>query len=257
MKMSRNFADLKSTDISHRLSSSSILLVPVGAIEQHGPHLPLSVDLVIAETTVSRIIAERGEELDLWALPPIAVSKSNEHVGFAGSLSLRAETLLAVLDDLGNGIKETPIRKVVFVNGHGGNSSLLNVACRDLRAAHGLMTFLMHPFIPPDQGGHSPSNEMGMGIHGGYEETSVMLHLCPELVDMKSASRNIPEELSKNQYVRFGGTTSFGWLASDFGKDGHIGDPTGATSAAGQELFAAALEFVGKQLEEVSKFSFL
>lgn len=183
MKMSRNFADLKSTDISHRLSSSSILLVPVGAIEQHGPHLPLSVDLVIAETTVSRIIADRGEELDLWALPPIAVSKSNEHVGFAGSLSLRAETLLAVLDDLGNGIKETPIRKVVFVNGHGGNSSLLNVACRDLRAAHGLMTFLMHPFIPPDQGGHSPSNEMGMGIHGGYEETSVMLHLCPELVD--------------------------------------------------------------------------
>ncbi|MGZ0214675.1 MAG: creatininase family protein [Acidimicrobiales bacterium] len=243
MKMSRNFADLKSTDISYRLSSSSILLVPVGAIEQHGPHLPLSVDLVIAETTVSRIIAERGEELDLWALPPIAVSKSNEHVGFAGSLSLRAETLLAVLDDLGNGIKETPIRKVVFVNGHG--------------AAHGLMTFLMHPFIPPDQGGHSPSNEMGMGIHGGYEETSVMLHLCPELVDMKSASRNIPEELSKNQYVRFGGTTSFGWLASDFGKDGHIGDPTGATSAAGQELFAAAIEFVGKQLEEVSKFSFL
>ncbi|MDG2120979.1 MAG: creatininase family protein [Actinomycetota bacterium] len=256
MKMSRNFADLKSTDIGHRLSSSSILLVPVGAIEQHGPHLPLSVDLVIAETTVARIIAERGEELDLWALPPIAISKSNEHVGFAGSLSLRAGTLLALLDDLGSGIKETPIRKVVFVNGHGGNSSLLNVACRDLRVAHGLMTFLMHPFIPPDQGGHSPPNEMGMGIHGGYEETSVMLYLCPDLVDMNSALRNIPEELNKNRYVRFGGATSFGWLASDFGKHGHIGDPTGATSAAGQELFAAALEFVGDQLEEVSKFSF-
>ena len=196
-----------------RLTTTSIILQPVGAIEQHGPHLPLSVDLVVAAACAEAVAEARGDELDIWLLPPLAVTKSNEHTGFPGSLSLKAMTMLAVLDDIAAGIAATPARKLVFLNGHGGNSALLNVACREIRVDHGLDTFLMHPFVPPDQGGASPESELGMGIHAGHEETSVMLHLAPDLVDMSLATRNVPEALAANRHVKFGGTTSFGWLA--------------------------------------------
>ena len=125
----------------------------------------------------------------------------------------------------------------MFLNGHGGNSSLLNVACRELRLKYGLMTFLAHPFVPPDQGGKSetdPADERGMGVHGGIDETSMMLHLRPELVDMDAGFRNVPEDLAENRYVRFGGQVSFGWLSNDFGPSGHIGDPTGGDGRARQ-----------------------
>jgi creatinine amidohydrolase len=254
--VTRYFADLRAPEVATHLSSSSIILQPVGAIEQHGPHLPLSVDLVIAEACAQAVVAARGEELNVWLLPPLAITKSNEHTGFPGSLSLKATTMLSVLDDIAAGIAATPARKLVFLNGHGGNSALLNVACREIRVDHGLETFLMHPFVPPDQGGSSPESELGMGIHAGHEETSVMLHLAGDLVDMSVATRNVPERLAQNQHVRFGGTTSFGWLASDFGADGHIGDPTGANPEEGKRLFELSVDVVGRQLEEVSRFSF-
>ena len=252
----RRLADLRAPEISERITSGSVIVQPVGAIEQHGPHLPLSVDLVIAEAAADAVVEARGQELDLWLLPPIAVSKSNEHAGFPGSLSLSATTMLAVLDDIGRAIAETPAQRLVFLNGHGGNSALLNVACRELRHDHGLMTFLMHPFVPPDHGGISPETELGMGIHAGHDETSVMLHLRPDLVDMSRATRNVPDAFADRSYVRFGGLTSFGWLARDFGPDGHIGDPTGATAEPGDALFGRAVELLGEQLAEVATFEF-
>ena len=130
---------------------------------------------------------------------------------------LSATTLLAVLDDLGRCVATTPAQRLVFLNGHGGNSALVNVANRELRLHHGLMTFLAHPGLPADQGGSSPADELGMGIHGGTDETSMMLHLAPELVDMTTAERQVPEHLADNRYVRFGGPVSFGWLSNDFG----------------------------------------
>lgn len=252
----RHLAELRAPEVAEQLGPRSVVVQPIGAVEQHGPHLPLSVDLVIAQAAAEAVVERRGDELDLWLLPPLAVSKSNEHAGFMGSLSLSATTLLAVLDDIGRGVAATPARRLVFLNGHGGNSALLNVACRELRHDHDLLTFLMHPFVPPDQGGASPDSELGMGIHAGHDETSVMLHLRPELVDMSVATPNVPEHLAANDFVRFGGMTSFGWLARDFGPDGHIGDPTGATAAAGEVLFERAVELLGHQLGEVAAFEF-
>jgi creatinine amidohydrolase len=163
-----------------------------------------------------------------------------------------------VLDDIGRSLATLPARRLVFLNGHGGNSSLLNVACRELRLRYGLMTFLAHPFVPPDQGGKAdtdPADERGMGVHGGIDETSLILHLRPELVDMDAAFRNVPEPLADNRYVKFGGQVSFGWLSHDFGPSGHIGDPTGATAERGKALFEAAVAAVGAALVEVRAFS--
>ena len=252
----RRFGELRFPQLAELIGPRSILIQPVGAVEQHGPHLPLITDLLIAEATAEAVLAERGDELDLWLLPTLGYSKSNEHAWAAGSIWLGPGTMLAVLDDLGRSLAPLAARKLVFLNGHGGNSSLLNVACRELRLHHGLETFLMHPSVPPDQGGASTEDELGMGIHAGLHETSMVLHLRPDLVDLSVGYRNVPEELDANRHVRFGGGVSFGWLSNDFGPDGFIGDPTAATAELGEQLFRAAVTVVGEQLAEVSRFSF-
>ena len=253
---SRELANLRWTQISQKLNARSVIIQPMGAIEQHGPHLPLNTDQVIADAVARAVVQQFGDELDLWLLPTMAYTKSNEHAGFPGSIWMSAETMLRVLDDLGRSIALLPTDRLVFLNAHGGNSGLLSVANRDLRLAHGLKTFLAHPGVPPDQGGTSPAAELGMGVHGGTEETSIMLHLRPELVDLGAAVRNVPEALASNTYVRFGGKVSFGWLASDFGPDGHIGDPTGASAQLGKELFDGSVQALGAALREVRDFDF-
>ena len=95
-----------------------------------------------------------------------------------------------------------------------------------------------------------------MGIHAGLDETAVMLHLAPETVDMSKAARNVPEWLAENEHVKFGGTVQFGWLSNDFGPDGHIGDPTGATAEYGAALFANAVDVLCDQLREICSFGF-
>lgn len=234
-----------------------MLVQPVGAVEQHGPHLPLFTDSLVAEAVVDAAVDERGDELDLWVLPPLSYSKSNEHAWCPGTVWLSPTTLLAVLDDLGRSLGTTPAHRLAFVNGHGGNTALLNVACRELRLAHGLATFLLHPGVPPDHGGAAREGaeaELGMGIHAGLDETSLVLHLRPDLVDMSRAEANVPGHLADNAHVRFGGTVPFGWTSDDFGPTGVVGDPTGATAERGQELFEAMAVTLGEALAEVARF---
>ncbi len=252
----RRLSDLRASDLCEHISDESILVLPVGAVEQHGPHLPFNTDLLIASECANAVVERVGDELDLWLLEPLAYTKSNEHAGTPGTVWLGPQTLLAVLNDIGRSIRATPARKLAFLNGHGGNSSLLNVACRELRLHHDLETFLLHPSVPPDQGGPSAEEELGMGIHGGIDETSLMLHLRPELVRMDLASRNVPEHLAGNHQVRFGGSVSFGWLASDFGPDGHIGDPTLATAERGAQAYAATIDRLVEAFTEVKHFRY-
>ena len=253
---SRHLAELRAPDIDRLLSDRSVIVQPLGAIEQHGPHLPFNTDLLIAQRVAEAAVGRVGDELDVWALPPLAYTKSNEHAWSAGTISLSATTLLAVLDDIGRCVARTPACKLVFMNGHGGNSALVGVANRELRLQHGLMTFLAHPGLPPDQGGESPASELGMGIHAGADETSIMLHLAPDLVDMSTAVRNVPEQLAANEHVRFGGPVGFGWLSNDFGTDGHIGDPTTATADRGDVLFNGAVDAFCSALAEIAAFEF-
>lgn len=250
----RRYADLRADEVMERITERSIFVVPVGAIEQHGPHLPIGTDLLIAEACAEAVVGERGDALDLWLLPPLAYTKSNEHAWNAGTIWLGPQTMLAVLDDIGRSLATTRARKVAFVNGHGGNTALLNVACRELRLHHRLLTFLLHPAVPPDHGGLSAPEEGGMGIHGGKDETAVILHLRPDLVDMSQARANLPRALATNDKVRFGGVVSFGWLSDDFGPSGVIGDPTGATAELGADLFATAVRVLGEAMGEIAAF---
>ena len=253
---SRLLADLRAPEISNSLTSDSIIVLPLGAIEQHGPHLPLNTDFVVADAAARAAVERVGAETNAWLLPTLAYTKSNEHLWSAGTMSLSASTLMAVLDDLGRSVASTPARRLLFINGHGGNSALTAMMNREIRLKYGLQTFLAHPHMPADQGGTSSENELGMGIHGGMDETSVMLHLRPDLVDMSLAVRRVPEKIARNQHVKFGGRVAFGWLSNDFFPDGHIGDPTGATAEIGEKMFESCVQALCETLHEISAFDF-
>jgi creatinine amidohydrolase len=251
--VTRLWTELRAPEFA-ALSPETIAILPVGSAEQHGPHLPLNTDFVVADSLARDVVSSSGDDLDLVLLPSLAVSKSNEHAWSPGTLWLSAPTLLTVLDEIARCVATTPARKLVFLNGHGGNSALLQVASRDIRLAHGLATFVMHPSVPPDQGGRSPANELGMGIHAGIEETSVMLHLRPDLVRLDLGQRSVPEHLAGFERVRFGGPVSFGWLSSDFGTDGTLGDPTGATAEYGKQKYEAMITTAAQSLAEIARF---
>jgi creatinine amidohydrolase len=146
---------LRAPELDRLITDRSILVQPLGAVEQHGPHLPFNTDLLIADRVATAAVERVGADLDAWLLPTLAYTKSNEHAWSSGTIWLSADTLLRVLDDIGRCVAMTPARRLVFMNGHGGNSALVAVANRELRLKHGLMTFLAHPGVPPDQGGVS------------------------------------------------------------------------------------------------------
>jgi creatinine amidohydrolase len=256
MASSRLLGDLSALQLSAELSKESIVVLPLGAIEQHGPHLPLNTDFVVADAVSKAAVEKFGAETNSWLLPTLPFTKSNEHAWAAGTMWLSATTMMAVIDDIGRCVASTPAKKIMFINGHGGNSALMAMMNRELRLKYGLQTFLAHPHMPADQGGSSAESELGMGVHGGVDETSVMLHLRPDLVDMSLAVRRVPEGLAKNEQVKFGGRVAFGWLSNDFFPEGHIGDPTGASADLGARMFSGAVESLGTAMKEISRFDF-
>lgn len=254
----RNLADLRFPEVARLITNRSVIIQPIGAIEQHGPHLPLATDWIIAAHTAAATVEALNEDLDVWLLPPIAYSKSEEHHWAPGTISLTEESFRGVVRDVSRSVAKTAARRIVFHNGHGGNSAMLGSLLRDVRLDTGLMTFLTHPSLPADQGGTADdgTSELGMGIHAGFAETSMMLYLRPDLVSMADVVRNVPEWLATNEHVRFGGSARFGWLSNDFGPSGVIGDPTGANAPAGRAMFEASVAEFAATLEEISRFSF-
>lgn len=256
--MTRRLADLPGSRIAGALSERSLLVLPVGSIEHHGPHLPLRTDALIAESVAAAAVERAARQgLDAWLLPTLSVSKSDEHAWAPGTLWLTAETLLATLVDLGRSVAATPARKLVLLNGHGGNVALLQVANRELRRRFGLQPFTMPAGIQQaGRGTEGEPDELGFGIHAGFAETSIVLHLAPELVDESAFTRNVPEHLAAFSLLGFNGRpVTFGWLSDDFGPTGVIGDPTGANPAAGERLVAGAVEFAVAALGEIDRYS--
>lgn len=232
-----------------------VAVQPIGAIEHHGPHLPLATDAIIAEAVVAAAVESRTD-LPLTALPLLSYALSSEHLWAPGTISLGPQTLLSVLDDVAASLARAGIRRLVFLNGHGGNSALLRVACREIRVRHGLLTFLAHPSVPVDQGGRAAAAERGFSVHASAGETSIVAYLRPDLVDMNQAAASLPDWLSGYERIGFGKEVTFGWTSQDIAPSGVIGDPTLATPEAGKELFERGVERFGEALEEVARFDF-
>jgi creatinine amidohydrolase len=250
----RHFAHLSGPAVG-RAAPGLVAIQPIGSVEHHGAHLPLITDTLVAQA-VSEAVVEAAPDLPLVLLPPLSYALSSEHLWAPGTISLGPDTLLRVLDDIGASLARAGISKLVFLNGHGGNSALLRVACRELRVRHGLLTFLAHPSLPVDQGGEAREDEKGYAIHGHTSETSIVMHLRPDLVDLSLAERSIPDWLDEYRQVGFGGDVVFGWTSEDIMAGGVIGDPTAASAEAGKILFEAAVDRLATAFAEITRFDF-
>ena len=252
MSTVREVASRSTRQLADALTDDSLLLLPVGAIEQHGDHLPVDTDTRLVTHLVRRVVEEAGDELDLWLLPPLSVGRSVEHHGTTGTLSLTTTTLLAVLDDLGASIATWPANKLLLVNGHGGNTPVLETAIRDLRLHHDLLTFLLRPMARlavPD------GLADGLDLHAGAVETSLMLAVAPETVQLDLARADGPPNTDAG-HARLGGTVGVGWLMDDVSGSGVVGDPTRADADAGAAMLDAAVALLCEQLTEISAFTF-
>jgi creatinine amidohydrolase len=253
--MSRLLTELSGPAAARALGPGSVVVLPTGAIEHHGPHLPLSTDLVMAEVVAERAVAAAAADgADVWLLPALAYTKSDEHHWAPGTMWLRADTLLDTVVDLGRSVAASGAGKLVFLNAHGGNVALLQVAIREIRRQTGLQTFFASFPVPAGDGASGP-DERGLGIHAGHGETSIMLHLRPELVQRELGVRSVPAQFEGFERIGFHSSPAIlGWISDDFGTDGTIGDPTEATAEHGAVPVDSAVELMRSTLLEIARF---
>lgn len=230
----RNFAYLTWKQVDALPRERTLLVLPTAAIEQHGHHLPLATDTLINNLLLGKALAQAPAELPIYALPPVCYGKSNEHIGFPGTLSVSAQTFLAVVRDLGASIAASGFKKVVLYNTHGGNTSLVDVLARDLRAEFGLRTFSL--FGSPGAAFEGVSKqERTYGFHAGEIETAYLLHGTPELVHTEEYTANYIARVDQPELLKpEGSSANFAWLTRDIAPSGVMGDPSGATSANGE-----------------------
>lgn len=253
--MTRKLAELSGPAAASMLSPSSVIVVPTGAIEHHGPHLPLITDYLLADSVGNAaVVRAAAAGVDAWLLPTLAYTKSDEHAWAPGTVWLSWDAMMKTVIDIGRSVGSTPATTLVFLNGHGGNVALLQVALREIRRRFMLNTFLMGVRVSADSV-EPPEEECGLGIHGGHGETSLILHIRPDLVDTSLAERNVPAHIAEADYIGFHSKpVSFGWLSNDFGPSGVVGDPTRANAADGAALFEAAVAQAAAALDEISRF---
>jgi creatinine amidohydrolase len=187
MTVCRNWQDLAWTDF-RSLPDDTVAILPVAAVEQHGPHLPVSVDATINAGLMVRALALLPDDATVLALPMQSVGLSVEHVRFPGTLTLSAETLIAVLTEIGRSVARAGVRRLVVLNSHGGQPQVVEIVCRRLRADAMLAVSCMASRLGLPPGVSLSRDEARHGIHGGLVETSMMLHLRPDLVRMQHAA---------------------------------------------------------------------
>lgn len=217
--------------------ANTVIVLPVGAMEQHGPHLPCAVDATIAAGVVGHAMALLPPEVPAYAMSPIVYGKSEEHLHFPGTITLTGETLLATMYEVAESVYRAGFRKLLFVNGHGGQPQVLEIAARELRLRHG--DFIVVPSftwrVPHVANQFLSETERKLAMHAGHAETALMLALAPDTVHMERAVANVLPPFPSS-LLSPDGRPACAWVAHDFGPTGVIGDPTPATAAQGQAI---------------------
>jgi creatinine amidohydrolase/Fe(II)-dependent formamide hydrolase-like protein len=249
--MSRLLGELTYPEVSRRLRETSILCLPIGAIEQHGAHLPLNTDVVVAEELARHIVARWGDDLDLWQLPTVAVSLSREHDWAPGTLSLQIAEFVALLRGLARDIvRALPARNLVIVNGHGGNRGVLDNLMHELAGDFSLNGCVIHPFDLSKAEIRAENPD----VLGGKSETSVMLALAPRLVRRELiAPPATPPDSDVIAALIFDRGVSFPWRTDDprLTASGAIGDAHAASAELGQAIVDSVVQEVGGVLRRL------
>jgi creatinine amidohydrolase/Fe(II)-dependent formamide hydrolase-like protein len=238
----RLIGELAFPEVSGKLKATSILCLPLGAVEQHGPHLPLDTDIVVAEGITQALIDRFGEELDLWQLPTLPIGLSREHDWAPGTLSLSIATFAALIKEVAREIvRALPARNLAFINGHGGNRGILENLLRELASELPLNACVIHPLALCG----SPSTPQTPDVHGGAGETSLMLALAPDHVrrDLIASAAPLADPNIVAALV-FDPGVSFPWRTDDrrLGQMGIIGDPRAASAQQGRAMIETIVQ---------------
>ncbi len=251
----RHWSSLTSRQVADLAVRDPVAVLPLAAVEQHGPHLPLGTDLEIARGILAEALQLLPPEFPVLVLPSQAAGASLEHEGFPGTLSLDAGLLEGLIDAVGASVAAAGIRRLVLFNSHGGNRATLDTTALRLRREHGLLVVkATYTRFPRPPGVDLPEVEWRHGFHGGAPETAMMLHLRPDLVDA-GAFGAFPS-LGEGMEGVLGpeGAASFAWLAGDLHPSGVVGDPRRATAAMGKQMVSHYAQVLARVLEEARGF---
>lgn len=244
------------TKEAHLACRARIAVLPLGATEQHGPHLPPETDWLIAEAVAERVRAGAGG-LPVDFLPVEKVGYSIEHAHDARTLSLPFDKAVRRWTGIGERLSERGTRKLVMLNAHGGNSPLMTIVATELRVRCRMLavaTSWTRFGYPPDL---VSEEEQALGIHGGFVETSVMLAIRPDLVamdrarDFASAQAGFRRDFT---HLRAYGPHAFGWTMRDLSPDGVVGNAAAASAEAGERILAHAAAGLLQLLADVDRF---
>lgn len=261
------WADWVTTDFAHLDPERTVAVLPVAATEQHGPHLPLSVDAVLVDGVVQACLPHLQPTLaaqksaQVLFLPTQAIGYSPEHMAFAGTLTLKADTVMRLWTDVAESVAATGVKKMVLLNSHGGQAGLLDVVARDWRARLGLLVYSVNWFHLPlldaqgqDVQAQFGAHEQRFGIHAGDVETSMMLALQPGRVRMAQAQNfasTSEDRAAKYPVLGNGKSAKMAWQTQDYNPHGAVGHAAAATAEKGHALVQAAGRSLAQLLHEV------
>ncbi len=234
-----------------------VIIQPIGAIEQHGYHLPLIVDSAISQGVLGEALKLLSPQIRAYALPTLYYGKSNEHDSFPGTISLSAQTLLALLTEVASSIYQAGFRKLILMNSHGGQPQIMEIVARDVHQQY--QDLAIFPFftwrVPNITNELLTEKEQELGIHAGDAETSIILALLPEQVKMDLAVREYPRDLAPNSLLSMEGKLPFAWLTKELSQSGVMGDATTATKEKGDRILASLAQGWVRVIEDVYQFN--
>lgn len=254
--MARFWRDLAWPDFQNLDPECTVAVLPVAAVEQHGPHLPVGVDAFINEGVVAAAMPLMPDSV--LVLPASQVGKSNEHLAFPGTLTFRAETLIAMWTEIGECVHRAGIRKFVMLNSHGGQPQIMDIVARDLRVRLGVFAVAAGlSGLNTARGLFTPVEDRH-GIHAGASETSQIMHLRPDLVRDNERADFAPATIAlERDYTLLraeGAAVGFGWQAQDLHPSGACGDATDADAARGRAVVESKAAGVARLVDEVARF---
>jgi creatinine amidohydrolase/Fe(II)-dependent formamide hydrolase-like protein len=247
---------LTTEEIAALPKEKAAVAVVIAAIEQHGPHMPTVTDLVLGEMVLGRAMERLPESTQLWALPSLAYGKSNEHRSFPGTVTLSAATLTAVVLDIARSVARAGFRRLILVNSHGGNRTLLEALARDVREETGLIVFPLSTFLLGLEFEPVSEDEARWGTHAGDWETSLMLALAPELVHMDRVPGDpaYPSYAEPPEHLTPFGPMAFAWKTEELSTTGAIGDPRAADAERGADTLERTTARLAHVLAEMCSF---